>query len=258
MDGEALLNLFYTDSELCRVGDDKEELCHALWTQIISRGVVKDSCCLVLLSNQATYFIKSGSGEYPEVSHLTHPSLDGIQEGPSKQCFSLSAGSETICCLTRNPKLTDLFLFRLTLILQSDFPDKKFYNEEEESIYDQFSETQMDSYVRPFDSADISHFLLLQGQTGVVDEIYLVIWHSSDGAKPMTMVASQGTTNLIGENYVYRQGDVSCQFAIEQVLKSPIVTNDSGLRLSLSEGDASVDIEFFNEDVKSKFVSCFF
>lgn len=148
VDGEELLNLFYHGSVIKRVGDGKEELCHAMWTSLSMynhRGA--EQPCLVLLSNLATYFLTaSGDNEAYNISNVKHENLRELCIGSQYQLVRLGGESEQdyYCCITRDPTLVHIFVTRITFIIDTDFVKappviqrtSDSEEEEEESIYD--------------------------------------------------------------------------------------------------------------------------
>lgn len=146
MEGEELLNLFYHDDMLGRVGDAKEELCHAMWTSLITYNApLVEQPCLVLLSNHAVYFLRAADadGKY-NVCNIKHERLEQVCVGACYQWVRLggSTTSGYYCCMTRDPALVHTFTSRLSFIIDTDFV-KPFAGEGdssdseiEESIYD--------------------------------------------------------------------------------------------------------------------------
>ncbi|XP_067933194.1 nischarin-like [Watersipora subatra] len=147
MDGEELLNLFYHGAVITQAGDSKEELCHAMWTNLIKYNTADpEQPCLVLLSNQATYFItaKSEDDRY-NVGNIRHENLEEVCIGPYHQYVRLggSTTSDYYCCVTRDPSLVHIFITRVTFIVDTDFAkapqadlELNADSEEEVSIYD--------------------------------------------------------------------------------------------------------------------------
>lgn len=147
------MNLFYHDETIPRAGNSKEELCHAMWTSLITTNKSKQSedeqPCLVLLTNQATYFITSGGepGTYT-TQNLSHDKLQKVVIGVRNQSVRLVGPSdqETFVCVTRDSSLGHIFVTRITFIVDTDFarpahqlptPEASGTDSEDEpSIYD--------------------------------------------------------------------------------------------------------------------------
>jgi len=219
MDGEELLNLFYHQSVIGRIGNSKEELCHVMWTSLVTyENPGAEQPCLVLLSNQATYFVQASEDEeLYKTRSIGHESLKEVCVGPRQQSVRLGGEctNNYYCCITRDPQLVHVFVTRIAFIVDTDFAKPKCEadsaSSDEESIYDKkSSEPAHPSGVkfiqRDDNSIDEIKFFLINecgADPSRLDfvEKYFIHLSTPDGLSPCTASLTSDALYFVQESY---------------------------------------------------------
>ena len=229
MDGEELLNLFYHGSVIRRVGDAKEQLCHAMWTSLSTYSIPEEEQpCLVLLSNQATYFLTANLDHTSYgVDNVKHEDLQEVLVGAYHQFVRLGGKTEAdyYCCISRDPSLVHVFITRLSFIVDTDFvkaaspegvSSAESDSDEEVSIYDTHASKGADDSEHPSGVRfiygeeqclkDVGDYLVtncdvVESELQIISVDYIHV-SASEQLQPLTLVLTKTAIYLIRELYV--------------------------------------------------------
>ena len=283
------MNLFYHDEAIPRVGNSKEELCHAMWTSLLT-SQTDEEACLVLLTNQATYFITSG-GEADKYTtqNLKHDTLKKVVIGVGNQSVRLSTGnpdSKVFTCLTRDSSLGHIFVTRITFIVDTDFAKPSHElpapeasgsdSEDEPSIYDSPGKIKRANSTCEHPSGvtfmfyekqylqDLAEYIQISCSSGLNDDLTasdVMYAHQivDDKLSPVTLTVTNKYIYVIQEDYSSSSNNESSKHFsfIQAIDRSDVSLDESGrpklqIYLTVAESDSLV-IQFSSSDSLENF-----